>query len=250
MTSLLDLPVNASATGEKVFFNDTAIKNYLSHIQHRDKKSPYCIWTEEYFLPYVGYIPADKTGSAPNLPPNAVWVGPDLTFDHQSAVIIGKAPEAFGRIYLGGSVHVTRSMMFRSSFPQDELNPVNEQQYRLQSSAGDLMLSHMQRTPTGAFKYLTSLTNNSSEPLQALYQKTAQKYEDSQQVIFLSNPRLQSNNPDTANYSFELSVDSNYIGEDEFWAVFFEPIDKNGNRSNIGWFGVNVSLRFASLLEE
>jgi hypothetical protein len=251
MTTISDLPVNVQATGAFVYSNDNRIKDYLSNVQHRDKKSPYCIWTEEYFMPYAGFLPFDKTTVAPNLPDGAIWSGPDLTFDNKAPLIIGKAPESFGRIFLGGTVHVTRSMQFRSSFPIDESNPGNEQQYRLESSDGDQMLVHVQRaTNYNLFRYLTSLVNNSDEPLQNLYQKRAQKHEDAEQVVFLSSPRLHANNPSTANYSFELSVDSNYIGEDEYWAVLIEPIDSDGKRSSIGWYGVNISLRFASLLEE
>ena len=234
MSNLLDLAINTTAEASEVLVNDTAVKTYLQTVQHRDKVSPWAFWTETYFLPYVGRF---KTGVDSNIERKKL------------NYIKGYVPED-GRRFLGGDIHVTRS---------SDLNPSLTNNNNVHAStSGDQILVHMQRiTSEGSARFFTSKALQDGlgvlDELSSHFSQQAQKLEDADKVRFLCYPRLYSNDPTVRNNSLELPVDSNYIGNGEYWFLALEPLSgidtPAGKGTDVGWFGVTINLRFGSLLE-
>ena len=238
MSNLSDLNINSSAEASEVLANDTAVKTYLQSIQHKDKVAPWAVWTETYYIPYAGRIQEGIDQGHPGL------ITRNLPY------IKGYVPEASGRRFLGGDVHVVRSSKLKPLVESDDGAQV--------SSSGDKMMIHMQRTATeGGSEFLTSslLTDGAgvSSELPGYFSEKAQKLEDANKVRFLCYPRLYSNEPTMRNNSLELPADSNYIGTGEYWFLFFEPLagitTPTGKSTDVGWYGVTVNLKFGSLLE-
>lgn len=235
MSNLLDLAINTTAEASEVLVNDTAVKTYLQTVQHRDKVSPWAFWTETYFLPYVGrFKQSTVQGNIERKKLN---------------YIKGYVPED-GRRFLGGDIHVTRSSKLQADF--EDITPPQV------SNTGDRVLIHMQRGQSeGDLKFFTNkLLENGLGVLDELsshFSQQAQKLEDADKVRFLCYPRMYSNDPTVRNNSLELPVDSNYIGNGEYWFLALEPLSgidtPAGKGTDVGWFGVTINLRFGSLLE-
>tara|TARA_R100001129_G_scaffold183341_1_gene165601 strand:- start:2404 stop:3111 length:708 start_codon:yes stop_codon:yes gene_type:complete len=234
MSNLVDLAINTTGQASDVLLNDTAVKTYLQTVQHRDKVSPWALWTETYYLPFAGRI-KDTAG-----------------YERKNLMYIKGYVLEGGRRFLGGDIHVVRS---------SDLNPIEggaDDPKAQKSSSGDKMLIHMQKATTeSAGRFLTStLLENGlgvADELSSHFSEQAQKLEDADKVRFLCYPRLHSNEPTMKNNSLELPVDSNYISNGEYWFLFFEPLSGTvppaGKGTDAGWYGVTVNLRFGSLLE-
>tara|TARA_Y100001938_G_scaffold149416_1_gene236129 strand:+ start:1104 stop:1883 length:780 start_codon:yes stop_codon:yes gene_type:complete len=257
-SSLKDFPINEPALSGDVFGNDTAIKTYLSNIHNKDKVSPWSVWSETYFCPYVGRMETPKSGN------DGKFVFSSLDEVRHLPYWKGKVLEPNGRIFLGGDVYVTRSARFKQTdiatiLPEDILY----------SSDTDRMLVHMQKSGNEDQTGPSSLSGGESAllvenqtnvgvkgDLASYFRKKARSRERGS-VSFLSDPRIYSNKPSLREFSFSIPVDGNYIGQGEYWSLYMEPFSSvtnnyfvAGSQTVVGWEGVSINLRFASLLEE
>jgi len=228
MSNLSDLPINDVGSAARVYVNDTALSTYLQNVTHRDKKSPWSVWTETYSIPYIGKLDSFYA-----------------KFERMP-FIQGKVTERYGRRFLGGSVFASSSAKLNSAVDPDAAAT------KLSSNGGDQVILHMYRSllPAPPFAQMSSSSDPNVDDLQQYITDRAEKIQESERAVWLCKPRLYSNEPTVTNYSLELPVDSNYIGKDEYWTFLIEPCDSTGAASNIGWNGVTINLRFAALLEE
>ena len=246
MTSLNDFPINESALSSKVFENDTAIKTYLSNIRNKDKVSPWSVWTESYFCPYVGRMQTPESGDGTEVF-SSISLVKNLPFWK------GKVLESSGRIFLGGEIYVKRSAFLKES-------EENLDKFKLQSQSTDKMLVHMQKSDTEddvETELADKITSSVDGNLASHFRKKARSLEKQQKVSFLSDPRVYSNKSSLKEFSLNIPVDANYIAQNEYWSLHIEPFSGETNnffvagaQTVVGWEGVAINLRFASLLEE
>ncbi len=259
MSKLNDLPIFDLATAAKVHSNDTQVKDYIvksEHgINHRDKVSPYQVWTQTYHVPAWSAV-TDQGGL-------------DVGFFIRFPALREKVTENHGRRFLGGNIFVTKSwcvvnpdagaqasstgfdtikteqsgdgqdQVIVSMFRTDDANILNGPELPASVYAGMPIVAPPYTDEDGNFS------------LQILNEK-ASKVDDRDNVEWLVRPRVCSNSQGGstgANLSIELPADSQYIGKDEYWQLELQGIDHDGSSNYRGWQGVTVNLRFAALLE-
>ena len=257
-SSLKDFPINEPALSSDVFGNDTDIKTYLSKIHNKDKVSPWSVWSETYFCPYVGRMKTPEFGD------DGKFVFKDLDEVRNLPYWKGKVLEPSGRIFLGGDVYVTGSATFRNT----DISVISNEDI-LMTLDTDRMLVHMQKSNSEDKTGPGSLSGGNSAllvdnqkntgvkgDLASYFRKKARSRERGG-VSFLSDPRIYSNKRSLREFSFSIPVDGNYIRQGEYWSLYMEPFSSvtnnyfvAGSQTVVGWEGVSINLRFASLLEE
>jgi hypothetical protein len=256
MSKLNDLPILDLATASEVYSNDTKVKEYIAKINHRDKVSPYQVWTQTYHVPAWSAV-TDQGGL-------------DVGFFIRFPALKEKVTENHGRRFLGGNIFVTRNfcVLNPDEGPVSSGSGFDKIKTEQGGSGQDQVIVSMFRTdnvdllkgpvlslavyagmPIVAPPY-TDKDGNFS--LQILDEK-ASKVDDRDNVEWLVRPKVVQN-PEggvgvNANLSIELPADSQYIGKDEYWQLELQGIDAYGAHLFKGWQGVTVNLRFAALLE-
>tara|TARA_R100001163_G_scaffold9972_1_gene9476 strand:+ start:6531 stop:7247 length:717 start_codon:yes stop_codon:yes gene_type:complete len=235
---LEDMAIGELAYSSAVYNNDVKLKTYVSNITNRDKVNPWSVWTESYHLPFTGRIAGAE--DIEEIDSNTV------NSFHIPVFLAGKAHEASGRRFLGGTIFVSKSNDFGTLQKDVDL-------YDEVSSDGDMCVVYIKRTSALNYTEATPPQNvrydrnfnrlpNSNDP--ALFYAQLGKNED-----FLMTPRLYRNDPDLSCLSIGIPVDSAYLKQGDYWYMFMEPVDSKGNSSIVGWKDVTVTLRFAALLE-
>lgn len=236
---LEDMAIGEVAYSSDVYNNDVKLKTYVSNITNRDKVNPWSVWTESYHLPFTGSIAGSQ---------DLEEIASNTVNSFQIPIYLaGKAHEASGRRFLGGTIFVSKSNDFGTLQKDVDL-------YDEVSSDGDMCLVYIRRN-AGFYTYA------GNPPYSAEFNKGLSGSPDSddpglyyakkgQDADFLMTPRLYRNDPDLSCLSIGIPVDSAYMKQGECWYLFMEPVDSKGNISIVGWKDVTVTLRFAALLEE
>ena len=255
MSKLDSLPIWELATASEVYSNDTKVKNYIAKINHRDKVSPYQVWTQTYHVP--------------------AWSAVDVSDGLKAGYFIRfpalreKVTDNHGRRFLGGNIFVTKTWcaVNLDAGAQASSSGFNTVKTEQGGDSEDQAIVSMFRTSEASVLNGPSMAKSvyagmpivappytdedGNFSLQILNEK-ASKVDDRDNVEWLVRPRVCSNSQGGstgANLSIELPADSQYIGKDEYWQLELQGINHDGSHNFRGWQGVTINLRFAALLE-